>query len=283
MRIGEYELTAVEMGTFRLDGGAMFGHVPKAIWSRYCEADDANRIQLALRCLYVEGMGRRILIDTGIGDKWSDKHIDMFDIRMPDGGADGVLRRKLDIGADQITDVILTHLHFDHAGGATRRNDAGDLEMTFPNAMYHLQRRNLEWAKKPNPKERASYLPENWEPIEAADRFVLYDGSRDILPGITVMTSDGHTEALQVVRVADDTTALYYCADLIPMTTHVRLPFTMGYDNSSLRLIEEKRTLLEAVVNQKGWVYYEHDPNVAASQVEYINEKFQAINPRETL
>ena len=160
MKWGDYTIETLELGRFRLDGGAMFGSVPKALWSRQFEADSLNRIDLALRCLYMEGQGRRILVDTGMGDKWSPEMVEMLDIRMPTGGLTEVLA-PLKVTPEQITDVILTHLHFDHAGGATRQNDSGEFVPTFPNATYYLQRRNLEWARKPNEKERASYLPEN--------------------------------------------------------------------------------------------------------------------------
>lgn len=281
MNIGEYELKALEVGRFRLDGGAMFGHVPRTLWSRDYEPDANNRIELALRCLYVEGYGRRILIDTGIGDKWDEKYIDMFDIRLPEGGMAGVLE-KIGVQPDWISDVILTHLHFDHAGGATRR-EGDEIVPTFPNAMYHLQRRNLEWAKRPNPKERASYRPENFEVLEEQDRFVLHDGPRELFPNITALPSDGHTEGLQVIRIASGSDALFYCADLVPMTSHVRLPYTMGYDNLALRVVEEKRALLEGAAERGSWVFYEHDPKWAASKVSWDGNRFSAVEMVETI
>jgi glyoxylase-like metal-dependent hydrolase (beta-lactamase superfamily II) len=278
MQFGEYEVKSIEMGTFRLDGGAMFGHVPRTLWSKKLEPDDQNRVKLALRCLFVDGFGRRILIDTGIGDKWDSKSMGMFDIQPPEGGLAGELKRKTGLTPDQITDVVLTHLHFDHAGGVTCRNEDGEVVPTFPNALVHLQRRNLEWARKPNPKERASYLPDNFEPLAAADRFVLHDGSRDLFPDFTLLTSDGHTEGLQMVRIRGPEAALYYCADVIPTRAHVRLPYCMGYDNSALRVIQEKEPLLKEAAAQGHWVCYEHDPEVAASRIQLTDGKFEPVD-----
>lgn len=282
MQLGDYEITDIRTGTFRLDGGAMFGSVPKPVWARHFEADSDNRIELALRCLYIEGMSRRILVDTGIGDKWDEKMVNRMAIEPCEDGMIGALARA-NVAPEQITDVILTHLHFDHAGGATTRNDDGTLEPAFPNAIYHLQRRNLEWAQKPNPRERASYLAENFEPLLEADRLVLHDGPRDLYPGLTALISNGHTEGLQIVRVRGEDEALYYCADLIPTTAHVHLPFCMGYDNHALQVIEEKRALLSQVAEKGHWIFYEHDPAVAASRVAWDGERFSVIDCIESL
>ena len=283
MQLGAYEITDIRTGSFRLDGGAMFGSIPKAIWGKDHDADADNRIELALRCLYLEGMGRRILVDTGIGDKWDDKLVDRMRIEPCEDGWVGALARA-DVLPEQITDVILTHLHFDHAGGATTRDEDGELQPTFPNAVYHLQRRNLEWAKKPNPKERASYRAENYQAIEQADRFILHDGPRDLFPEITALLSNGHTEGLQIIRVrGEEDEALYYPADLIPTTSHVRLPFCMGYDNHVLQVIEEKRALLTEAANNGHWIFYEHDPRFAASRIEFDGERFTAVDCLESL
>jgi len=281
VQIGPWTATSIETGHFRLDGGAMFGTVPKVLWEKAHPADEKNRIDLAARCLLLEGFNRRVLVDTGLGDKWDAKHREMWAIETVPGGVSGALAAR---GVDPatITDVVLTHLHFDHAGGATRMGEGG-LEPSFPHARYHLQKRNLEWAQRPNDREAASYRPENFEPLVAADVLELHEGSRELYPGLFLVVADGHTEALQMVRVIaageeeGDALELWYPADMIPTSSHVPAAWVMGYDISALRCVEEKKALLSEIAGRNAWLFYEHDPFLAASRAESVGGKFRAI------
>ncbi len=282
MRIGPYLVRSIDTGTLRLDGGAMFGTVPRVLWEKGDRPDERNRIELAARCLYLEGMNRRVLVDTGLGEKWTETERDRFDLRTVPGGARGAVAAA-GIDPDSVTDVILTHLHFDHAGGATRADGDGRLVPSFPNARYHLQRRNLEWARRPNDRERASYRPENFEPLAEADRFVLRDGPCDILPGVQAVVSDGHTEGMQLVRVvgedeSGDPVELWYTADLVPTSSHVPLPWIAAYDLRASTSLEEKRALLDGIAGRNAWLFYEHDPRIAASRVVRETGKHRAVD-----
>jgi glyoxylase-like metal-dependent hydrolase (beta-lactamase superfamily II) len=280
VKIGSWDVRVLETGRFRLDGGAMFGTVPKVLWEADDPADDKNRIELALRCLFLEGHGRRVLVDTGLGEKWDEKAVGMYSI-----GAGNVRSslRAIGVEPETISDVILTHLHFDHAGGATHKSEDGVLVPSFPNARFYLQRRNLEWARKPNDRERASYRPENFEPLDDADVLELLDGSSDVLPDISVATSDGHTEGLQMVRIRGGGEELWYTADLIPTAAHVHAPWIAAYDLSAIRSLEEKRALLDGIAGRPAWLVYEHDRRFAASKVVRDGGRFRAAETRSDL
>jgi glyoxylase-like metal-dependent hydrolase (beta-lactamase superfamily II) len=239
----------------------MFGSVPKAIWSKAHPADERNRITLAMRCLLLEGEGRRILVDVGVGDKLADKLADIYGVDHAEHTLEGSLS-ALGLGVEDITDVVLTHLHFDHAGGATRRQ-AGLLVPRLPRAHYHVQRRNLENARRPNPRERASYQPEDFMPLMEAGVLRLWEGPQRPWPGIELLTAEGHTRGQQLVRVSGADGVLYFVADLVPTASHVRIPFVMGYDVAAIETMEEKRTLLGRAVSEGAWISLEHDPATA--------------------
>lgn len=260
VRVGAYTLRSIGTGSFALDGGAMFGVAPKAMWEKTNPPDARNRIPLGLRLLLIEGRGRRWLVDVGVGDKFSAKENEIYaiDATMPD-----VALRRAGVDPDSITDVILTHLHFDHAGGATRRDGGA----TFPNARYCVQRAQLEWARKPTPKDRASFRPDDYEPLFREGRLALLDGPQALDDGIEVIPVNGHTRALQLVRIFGDGASVLYCADMVPTASHVRVPFVMAYDNFPLTTIEEKSLLL-ARAAREGWVlFFEHDPARAACRI----------------
>lgn len=270
--VGAWQVQVLETGTLRLDGGSMFGSVPKPLWSRTHPADERNRIELAMRVLLLEGHGRRVLVDTGIGDKFSPKLADIYGV---DQSRHTLERSLADIGlgVGDVTDVILTHLHFDHAGGATR-DAGGTLVPRLPNARYHVQRRNWENAQRPNPRERASYMPENFAPLEAAGVLRLWEGPGEPWPGVEVFTAEGHTRGQQLVRVHGGGTTLYYVADLIPTRSHVRIPFVMGYDVAAIETMAEKRALLERASAENAWVCLEHDPVVALGRPRVADDDF---------
>ncbi len=281
---GGWRVSALETGFLWLDGGSMFGSVPKPLWARAHPPDERNRIRLAMRCLLLEGHGRRVVVDVGVGDKFPAKLLDIYRVE-PAPTLEGALRARGLAPAD-VTDVVLTHLHFDHAGGATRRE--GDrLVPAFPNARYHLQRRNLENARDPNPRERASYMPENFEPLAEAGVLELRDGAGSPWPGIELVPAHGHTRGQQLVRVEGEGRIVYFVADLIPTAAHVRIPFVMGYDVAAIETMREKRALLARACREGAWVFLEHDPSVSFARPEADGDDFrwaetEAAEPPET-
>jgi len=270
--IGRLRCHTLEGGRQRLDGGAMFGVVPRTLWKTRIEPDDRNRIPLAMRCVLVEHPDGLVLIDTALGNKEDTKFLDIY----------GVENQGLE-GATQLEDalasagflprdvkwVINTHLHFDHAGGNTTMDP--DLEndprrhirMTFPNATYVVQRGELEFARHTNERTRASYLPHNFDPVAAADRWRLLEGDGEILPGIRARVTPGHVPWHQVLLIESGGETAVFVGDLFPTTAHLPLPWIMGYDLEPLRTLESKRAFLaEAVAG--GWrMIFEHDPRVA--------------------
>jgi glyoxylase-like metal-dependent hydrolase (beta-lactamase superfamily II) len=265
LQLGRFRVHEVRDGTFALDGGAMFGVVPKALWSRHYAPDAQNRIRLALRCLLIEDGKRRILVDDGIGSKWDEKHREIYGIDHARFDLDRDLARA-GFRREDITDVVLTHLHFDHAGGTTRRHD-GSLALGFPRATYHLQRRAWKWAHQPSDKDAASFRPENFTPLETSGRLHLMEGQTELYPGVELFISEGHTVGLQLVRVCDGDSSLVFCGDLIPTTAHLKPAWVMSYDLYPLTSIEEKKLLLADAVESRTVLFLEHDPDVAACTV----------------
>jgi glyoxylase-like metal-dependent hydrolase (beta-lactamase superfamily II) len=264
LTLGRWTVHTLETGTLRLDGGSMFGSVPKPIWNRSHPADERNRITLAMRVLLLEGEGRRILVDVGIGDKFSPKLADIYAV---DQSTDSLERSlaALGLGPEDITDLVLTHLHFDHTGGATR-SQGGVLAPRLPRAHVYVQRRNWDNARRPNPRERASYIPENFVPLMEAGVLRLWDGPQHPWSGIELFTADGHTRGQQLVRVSGPEGTLYFVADLIPTASHVRIPFVMGYDIAAIETMDEKRALLTRAAAEGAWICLEHDPAIALAR-----------------
>ncbi len=276
MRIGPYELTSIETGWFALDGGAMFGVVPRAVWAQHIAPDDRGRIGLALRALLIQEVDgdRKILVDTGIGQKWDAKKTDIFGI---DHSQLELERSLADHGlqAGDITDVLLTHLHFDHAGGATKK--VGEtIVPTFENATYYVQQANLDWAQAPTEKDRASYRPENFEALLREGVLELTDGPGMWLPGIELILSDGHTRAMQLPHIHGPEGHVAYCADLVPTSVHVPTPWVMAYDNFPLTTMREKRAIFERACAEDWILFLEHDPFGPATKVECGSRGYSA-------
>jgi glyoxylase-like metal-dependent hydrolase (beta-lactamase superfamily II) len=265
MKVGPYSISLIETGDFRLDGGAMFGVVPKPLWSRLCPADDANRIFMTMRVLLIENSERKILVDCGAGEKDGLKFRELYALDNSQKSLVNSLRAS-GITPDQITDVILTHLHFDHAGGATRL-DGKEVVPTFPKAQYYVQRKQYDHALSRSERDRASYIDQNYEPLRAAGQLNFTDGDTEILPGIELLTMSGHTPFLQTVRVTDGTHVVWFPADLIPMSAHIPLPYIMGYDLFPVTTLAEKKKILPRVADEKWTVVFEHDPQVPASRL----------------
>lgn len=283
LKIGDYQICPIPTGIFSLDGGAMFGTVPKVLWEKSNPADDKNRIPMEARALLLKSDKMNILIDTGngadfvlkFGDRVGAKFAQMYNIS--DEGAS--LLKSLDsfgVKPEDVDAVILTHLHFDHAGGATTAKD-GVLVPTFPKAKYYLQKKNLENAQAPNMRERASYYSANYQPLLDAGLLVLVDGDQEILPQVSVITSHGHTDGQQIVKVSDGKQSLYYCADLIPTSSHVRLPWVMGYDMNPLLLMEEKDKVLKQAAIEKAYLYFEHDPYCDCAQIQKTEKDYEVV------
>lgn len=272
----------LETGEFKLDGGAMFGSVPKKLWEKKIPADADNRIPMAARIVLVQDaqQGRNLLIDTGNGHKWSDKLLKIYALDY----SKHTLQKSLQeagLTSDDITDVILTHLHFDHAGGATKWDGNHNVIPTFPKATYYTQKKNYEWATARNSREAASYLPENFEPLNQTGQLKICDGPEDFKkqiqwPGFEVTMSDGHTIGLQAPIFEVDGMKYFYPTDMIPTSAHVPVPWLMGYDIHAIKLLDEKQEVLERAVAENWTVIYEHDPVVKASKVIKGEKHFEA-------
>ena len=265
MKIGNYTIDPIDTGTFALDGGAMFGVVPKPLWSRTNPADDRNRITLAARSLLLRDGKRTILIDNGNGPKFTEKLRDIY--RLEDSASNiGASLAALGVGADDVTDVILTHLHFDHAGGSTVLVN-GRAVPAFPNARYYVQRKHWEQAMNPTPKDRASFFPDDYLPLKEAGVLEFTDGEGELFPGIRVLVTNGHTTAQQLPLISDGTTTLLFSCDLFPTTAHLPLPYVMAYDLRPLTTLEEKRSVLERAAAERWIIFFEHDPATIACTV----------------
>ena len=261
MTFGDFEVTPLLDGSFRLDGGAMFGVVPKPLWSRRTTPDERNRIPLCMRPLLVRTGDHRVLIDAGIGDKMPAKDGEIYAIDRTPGIEASLAAAGLGVG--DIDVVIASHLHFDHAGGFTRR-DGDRIVPTFPNATYYVRRAEWEDATHPHERNRASYLPENFLPLEEAGvlRFIEDDG--EVLPGISVARTGGHTMHHQLIRIERGGRVGIFTADLMPTTAHVDDPWIMGYDLYPVdTLFYKKRFVREAIAGEYV-IFFEHDPAVAA-------------------
>jgi len=278
-QIGPYALYSIDTGRFGLDGGAMFGIVPKPLWSRRIEPDAQNRIPLSMRCLLLAGTDRHILIDAGIGDTFEGtKYQDIYAVDHSSATLEESLRAH-GFNREDITDVILTHLHFDHCGGGTRETPRGP-EPTFPNATYHVQQRHWNWATNPNPKENASFVSETFSPIEAANQLHLVEGEGSLFPNVEVALVHGHTEAQQIVKVSDDETTLVYVADLLPTSHHLAPVWTMAFDVRPLQTIEEKRNFLDRAERSEWILFFEHDPRVQIGDLDRTDQGIEVVDRR---
>jgi glyoxylase-like metal-dependent hydrolase (beta-lactamase superfamily II) len=260
MFIGDYRVEIVPDTEFGLDGGAMFGVVPRALWSKACPPDDQNRIRMNMNCLFIEAGPERILIETGIGDKWSEKQAALYAIRRQCPLAESV-QAITGYSADEVTIVVNTHLHFDHAGGNTTLDPNGKAVPTFPNARYLVSRAEYEHAESPHERDRASYMPENWRPVKESGQLELKDDVYEIVPGLIMETVTGHSRTMQCVRLVRNGQTLYSFADIVPMRAHVPLPWIMGYDLYPVETLEAKRRLLPQAADE-GWLcFFYHDPD----------------------
>lgn len=255
------KLHRIETGNFMLDGGAMFGVVPKALWERTNPSDTKNRIKMAARSLLIEDGDRLILIDTGMGNKQSDKFYGHYAL-WGDHTLDGSLQ-KAGFHKDDITDVFLTHLHFDHCGGAIHYNAHGVLEPAFKNARFWSHQNHWDWAMKPNPREKASFLSENILPIHESGQLELLTGTGQQLQktalDFDILLMDGHTEKQMLPMIRYQEKTIVFAADLIPTVGHLPIPYVMGYDTRPLLTLEEKASFLDRAVKEDFLLFLEHD------------------------
>ncbi|MBU3917859.1 MBL fold metallo-hydrolase [bacterium] len=265
MKFGDYECFPLDLGDFRDDGGAMFGIIPKVQWEKKITADENNRILLKSRVLLIQGNGKNILVDTGYGNKLSKKMKSQYGIEK------GPLNIKLVLGkygldTTQITDVILTHLHFDHTGGATTKV-GDDILPTFPNAKYHIQSEQWEIGNSPHERSRDSYLADDFLPLKDNNVLQLVDGAFEIFPGIEIMVTYGHAAGQQHIVVRGEDQSLFFCGDLVPTAAHIPVPWHMGYDNKPLDLYPEKDYFLRKALRENWVLFFAHDPKIEAATV----------------
>jgi len=258
----------------------MFGVVPKVLWESCCPADDLNRIQLALTCLLILAGGKRILVDTGLGDKWPAKYRDMFAIERPSPLLDTL--KKLGLCADDIDVVINTHLHFDHSGGNTDM-ERGRVRPTFRKAKYVVQRGEFDEAECPNERTKASYREENLAPVAESRQWEFLDGHTTLFPGISLVVTGGHTAHHQGVRIESEGKVAFFLGDLIPTASHLPLPYIMGYDLFPIQTLEAKRHILRQACDGKWLLVFEHDPHIQFGSVQQNPEGQFVLQPGGSL
>lgn len=274
MEISNMKLTVIHTGNFKLDGGAMFGVVPKTIWNKLNPADEFNLCNWAMRCLLIETDNRKILIDTGIGNKQSEKFYSHYYLN-GDFGLKSSLNQQ-NISPEEITDVILTHLHFDHCGGAIEVDQiTGDYKLAFPNASFYLTEKHWNHANNPNPREKASFLPENFQLLKSSGRLNFLNEGDMLFDVIEVLVFDGHTLGMICPLIhLPKGKKLLYGADLFPSSAHIPVNYVMGYDIQPLKTMEERTRINERAFNDNWYYFYEHDLNYEISKVSK-NEKGQ--------
>jgi glyoxylase-like metal-dependent hydrolase (beta-lactamase superfamily II) len=276
MQFGEYRVEVVPDTEFRLDGGAMFGVIPRNLWSKACSPDDQNRIRLNMNCLFVEAGPERILIDTGIGEKWSEKQTAMYGITRtrPLGGS---LRAITGYGPDEITTVVNTHLHFDHAGGNTRLDAEGQAVPAFPNARYFVSRDEFAHAESPTERDRASYPADNWRPLLDSGQLELKEPNYEVTRGLRMETYPGHNRSMQCPRLECGGQTLFGFADLVPTRAHVQFAWIMGYDLYPVETLETKKRLLPQAAREAWACLFYHDPDEPLCRIEDNDGKFQVV------
>ncbi|HBN26408.1 MAG TPA: MBL fold metallo-hydrolase [Desulfobacteraceae bacterium] len=280
MRFGDYECSSILLDRFRGDGGAMFGVVPKILWSSKFPADSSNRISMTLNSLLIHGKGRNILVDTGYGNKLSEKEKKIYGIERGIIDFDKKLS-KFGLTSNDITDVFITHLHSDHTGGATSLK-GGKVVPTFPNAVYYIQKDQWEAAKNPNVRDKSGYCQDDFLPLETLKVLRLVNGPEKLFPGIDVFVTNGHTPGQQHLLIKGDTESLFFCADLFPTSAHLPVPWNMGYDLYPVTIMEEKEKFLKEAV-KKNWIFFfEHDPEITGAYLKESKGKI-VINTRINL
>lgn len=276
VRLGDYRIEVVPDAEFGLDGGAMFGVVPRTLWSKVALPDEHNRIRLNMNCLFIEAGGERILVETGIGDKWSAKHAAIYNIKRERTLADSVQRRT-GVSPEEITIVVNTHLHFDHAGGNTTRDAAGNLVPVFPNARYFVSRDEHNHAEAPQERDRASYMPEDWRPVSAAGQLELKPAEYEVVPGLRMETVPGHNRTMQCMRLERGGRTLYSFVDIVPTRAHVPYAWIMSYDLYPVETLEAKKRLLPQAAREEWLCFFYHDADAPLCRLIEEEGKLRAV------
>ncbi|MFA5668079.1 MAG: MBL fold metallo-hydrolase [Balneolaceae bacterium] len=281
--LGNFELFTIHTGDFKLDGGAMFGVVPKTLWSRGITADENNQIQMTMRCLLVrsKSTGKVYLIDNGLGSKFNDKMMAIYGVNFEEHNMEASFKEH-GFSYDDVTDVIFTHLHFDHCGGTSHYDEDGNSKFTFSNATYHVNKRHWETANDPNARESASFLPENIGPLKNTSHLNLVDDDHEFEPGLTTIVVNGHTIGQQLPVIEGDGNTVVFVADLIPTHVHVPLPWVMGYDMYPAETLLEKEEFLTQATENNWYLFLEHDYYEELITV-YFDGKRHAVSKTFTL
>lgn len=273
METNNFSIKIIETSNFALDGGSMFGIIPKALWAKaYTEPDELNRVKLSARILFLDWGDNRILVDTGNGNKFNEKKLKIYNIDPEKSNLENALLRN-GIKPESITDVILTHLHFDHCGGSTMINGKEFLP-TLPNARYYVQKEQFLWALRPSEKDRASFMPEDYQPLFANGVLELVEGHFNLFPHIELIPLFGHTPSMQGVKINLNGQVYFYPADLIPTSAHINLPYILAFDNFPMTTLEEKKHYLNLAVKENWIIIFEHDAFVKAGRITKRDEQF---------
>jgi glyoxylase-like metal-dependent hydrolase (beta-lactamase superfamily II) len=271
------KLYAINTGHFKLDGGAMFGVVPKSIWNKSNPADQNNMCSWALRCLLIEDGNRLILIDNGMGNKQDEKFFGYYYLH----GNDTLQKslNKYGFEMDDITDMVLTHLHFDHCGGSIKYNsNKTNLEPAFKNAKYYCNEKHWNWATQANSREKASFLKENILPIKESGQLNFIDSQSTLITDLSFIEVNGHTEGMMLPIIKYKESTLAYMADLIPSVGHLPIPFVMGYDVRPLETLKEKELILKTALDNDWTLFFEHDPTIECIKLERTEKGIRAKN-----
>ncbi len=268
MRVGRYEITSIVDAFFALDGGAMFGVVPRPLWEREMSPDARNRVRLAARCLVARDRdaGRVVLVGDGLGDRWDPERADAYAIDRAGGGLEAGLAR-LALSRADVTDVLLTHLHFDHAGGTTRAGAGGRLELAFPRATYHIQRRAWQHAHAATEKDVPSFRVDDFAPLQHSNQLHLVEGEAQLFPDVELIVAEGHTPGQQLPRFRGDGTHVTFCGDVIPTHAHLRQGWVAAFDLFPLTTLEEKKVLMAEALEDGGVLAFERDPAMAGCRL----------------
>jgi glyoxylase-like metal-dependent hydrolase (beta-lactamase superfamily II) len=269
------KITLIETGNFMLDGGAIFGVVPKSLWSRQYQANEQNLCNMAMRSLLVEAENRLILVDTGIGNKQDAKFFSYYFLNGQETLENSLMQHG--IRPENITDVILTHLHFDHAGGAVKYDASNNLVPAFPNAVYYVSRRQWEWAMQPNLRERPSYRPENYLPLFQANRLQFIEQEGEFIPGVMLRMFHGHTDGLLVPVLSAGKQTLVFVSDLLPFMAHIPLSWVCGYDTRPLITLKEKEAFLTEAWEKNYTLLFQHDYYTKQARVEKAEKGFRGV------
>lgn len=271
--LGQFHVHGLRSGFFHLDGGAMFGVVPKTLWSKKFPADLKNRIRLGLNCLLVNTQEELILVETGPGVNLDPKFYEFYSVESEPGLLSSL--ERLGYQPEEISIVINTHLHFDHCGGNTHKNEAGDFVPTFPKARYIIQQGEWEYAHQPSERDKESYLPEYFLPLEQSGLVELVEGDAEVSDGVEVFPSPGHTSCHQCVKVSSDRNVLFFLGDLVPTSAHIGLPYVMSYDLYPMDTMISKKKFLEQATVEDWVLAFVHDPHYFFGRVIKKDDKFR--------